>query len=354
METRKKVGLALGSGSARGFAHIGVIRVLEAEGIPIDCIAGTSIGAIVGALYASGSLSKGEEFLQDFDWKDMTALLDPLFPVSGLLGGKRIEKLMHSFLGARRIEEFSIPFAAVATDVASGREVVFRQGDAVKAVRASMSLPGIFAPVFLENRFLVDGALVSPVPVETARALGADVVIAVNLAPQMAKRSYISLDEQVRKSSSLIQEQETEEMVEIAEREQSALPNFLKETIARGRSFVEEQTQALDEWVDEKVAKGKDVLSEKGSFLSQWILKKEQNGAELPDIFSVLFNSLNIMQDQIAKSSLREHPPDVLLNPDLAKVRLLDFDEVEQCIREGERVTREALAEIRKTLNSDR
>ncbi|MCP4403375.1 MAG: patatin family protein [bacterium] len=350
METRKKVGLALGSGSARGFSHIGVIRVLEAEGIPIDCIAGTSIGAIVGAVYASGMLPKGEEFLKDFDWKDMTALLDPLFPVSGLLGGKRIEKLLRSFLGNRHIEDFPLSFAAVAADVASGEEVVFTHGDAVKAIRASMSMPGIFAPVFLENRFLVDGGLVSPVPVEVARRLGADVVIAVNLAPEMAKRSYISLDEQLQKSSSQAKERGIGEAVGDVEKEKSAMPDFLKETIEKGRSFVEEQTQVVEQWIDEKVEKGKDVLSEKNSFLGEWIMKKE-NPAGLPDIFSVLFNSINIMQDHIAKSSLRHYPPEILLNPDLAKVRLLDFGEIDQCIHEGERVAREALSAIKETLN---
>ena len=352
METQKKVGLALGSGSARGFAHIGVIRVLEAEGIPIDCIAGTSIGAIVGAVYASGTLPKGEEFLEDFDWKDMTALLDPLFPTSGLLGGKRIEKLLRSFLGSQRIEDFPISFAAVATDVTSGREVVFRQGDAVKAIRASMSLPGIFSPVFLNDRFLVDGALVSPVPVEVARGLGADVVIAVNLAPEMTKRSYISLEEPLQKNLSHADAPEPGQALESLDEEQSVIPGFLKETIERGRSFVEEQTQTLEEWIDDKVEKGKGVLSEKGSFLSEWILKKE-NSTDLPDIFSVLFNSLNIMQDQIAKSSLREHPPDVLINPNLADVRLLDFNEIEQCIQEGERVAQEALFDIRAALYRD-
>ena len=146
------VALALGSGGVKGNAHIGVIRALQAEGIPIDCIAGTSIGAIVGAVYAAGVLSKGEEFLKNFDWKDIRFLLDPLFPISGLLGGKRIEKLFGSFFDDRNIEDFPLPFAAVAADVTTGEEVVFTRGNAVKALRASMSLPGIFSPIFFENQ----------------------------------------------------------------------------------------------------------------------------------------------------------------------------------------------------------
>jgi len=195
MEKRVKIGLALGSGSARGFAHIGILRVLKAEGIPIDCVAGTSIGAIVGSMYAAGVLPKVEEFLQDFDWKDMTFLLDPLIPVSGLLGGKRFEKLFQSFLGEMKLENFPVPFAAVAVDVATGEEIILTTGQAVKAIRASMSLPGIFVPVSLENRLLVDGAMVNPIPVNAVRTLGADVVIAVNLTADISKRSHIAAEE---------------------------------------------------------------------------------------------------------------------------------------------------------------
>jgi NTE family protein len=353
MSKLMKVGLALGSGSARGFAHIGVIRALEAEGIPIDCVAGTSIGAIVGAVYAAGVLSKGEKFLNDFDWKDIRFLLDPLFPISGLLGGKRIEKLFGSFFDDRHIEDFPLPFAAVATDVTTGEEVVFRRGNAVKALRASMSLPGIFAPILFENRLLVDGGLVSPVPVKATRMLGADVVIAVNLAADMSRRSYIAI---AKPAPEALQTQEAFQKAEILDQESinaagPEIPQFLRETIERGQSFVEEQTQALEQWVDEKVAKGRAVLTEKGSFLGEWFAK-EGDPRGFPDIFSVLFNSINIMQDQIARSSLHQHPPDVLLSPDLAKIRLLDFDKVEECIQEGERVTRLSLPQIKQALEN--
>jgi len=128
MGERRKVGLALGSGSARGFSHIGIIRALEEEGIPIDCVAGTSIGAIVGAVYAAaGTLRDYEKVLKDFDWKRVAFLLDPLLPVSGLLGGKRLEKLFHSLLQKKNIEDFLSPFAAVAADVATGEEVVLTE-----------------------------------------------------------------------------------------------------------------------------------------------------------------------------------------------------------------------------------
>ncbi|MBD3305360.1 patatin [candidate division KSB3 bacterium] len=353
MKKRVKVGLALGSGSARGFAHIGVIRVLEAEGIPLDCVAGTSIGAIVGGMYAAGVLGQCEEFLQDFDWKDMTLLLDPLFPLSGLLGGKRIEKLFTSFLQNRRIEDFELPFAAVAADVRTGEEMVLTQGNAVKALRASMSLPGIFTPVFLDERLLVDGGIVSPVPVQAVKALGADVVIGVNLAAEMSQRSYISTTEKtvekLRELEGTRPHAEPPDSIPSTSTDSaSELPSFLRGPVEKGLSFFEERAQALEQWVDEKVERGRAVIDERSSFLAAWL--KEEKAKDLPDIFSVLFNSINIMQYQITQASLRHCPADVLLCPDLAQVRLLDFDKVEEAIQEGERIARASLAQIQEAI----
>ena len=323
----KKIGVALGSGSARGFAHIGILRVLQAEGIPIDCVAGTSMGAIVGAVYAAGALPDMEKILEHFTWKEMRALLDPLFPASGLLGGKHIEKLLGRLLNSQRIEAFSTPFAAVAADVATGKEVVLTSGDAVTAVRASMAIPGIFTPVFLDGRFLVDGGIVTPVPVQAARNLGADIVIAVNLAGDMGKRSYIKppADHASSRNS--------------GKPDEPNLPPFLKEAFEKGRSLFEEH-----------VERGREVLHEKAPFFSDW-LKKEDDSVEFPDIFRVLFNSINIMQDYLAKASFLQYPPDVLLTPDLADMRLVDFHKPQEGIREGERVVREALPQIRAALD---
>jgi NTE family protein len=351
MSERVKVGLALGSGSARGFAHVGVLHVLEAEGIPIDCIAGTSIGAIVGSVYAAGVLGRSEEFLEKLEWKNIPFLLDPLLPVSGLLGGKRLEKLFESLLQDHQIEDFPLPFAAIAADVATGEEVVLTKGNAVKAVRASISLPGIFTPVFLQGRFLVDGGIVSPVPVHAVRMLGADVVIAVNLAGEMSSRTYIStVKDTAERFQEIKQSQENEkgffENLLNTKYLGTGLPEFLRDTLEKGKSFVEEHTQALEQWVEEKIERGRTVIGENKSIFSEWF-SKEESSADLPDIFSILFNAMNIMQFEITKSSLRQYPPDVLLSPELGKVRLLDFDQAEECIREGERVARAALPQIR-------
>ncbi len=345
---RKKLGLALGSGSARGFAHIGILRVLRNEGLPVDCIAGTSMGAIVGAAYAAGALPQVEALLEKFDWKNMAGLLDPQIPVSGLFGGKHIEKLLRTLLGDLRIEEFSIPFAAIAADVATGEEVIFTSGDAVKAVRASMSIPGIFTPVPDEHRFLVDGGIVTPVPVRAARMLGADVVIAVNLAAEMSKRSYIKSPEQIE------EEQRRNDAAEKAlslRAGETALPPFLRDALQKGRSLIEGPAQVVEEWFDDKVERGREVLSEKASFLSDWV-KKDESGLDLPDMFRVIFNSINIMQGYLAEANFAQSPPDILLVPDLAEIRLVDFNKPQECIRKGEEIAREALPQIRAALEA--
>lgn len=344
-DSRKKLGLALGSGSARGFAHIGILRVLRDEGLPVDCIAGTSMGAIVGAVYAAGALPQVEAMLEKFDWKNMAGLLDPQIPVSGVFGGRQIEKLLRTLLGDKRIEDFSIPFAAIAADVATGKEVIFTSGDAIKAVRASMSIPGIFTPVLHDNRFLVDGGIVTPVPVRAARMLGADVVIAVNLAAEMSKRSYIKPPEQDDAVSSA-NSPETANSLRTME---TALRPFLQDALQKGRSFIGKPAQVMEEWFDEKVERGREVLEEKAPFLSDWV-KKDDSDSELPDMFRVIFNSINIMQGYLAEANFAQSPPDILLVPDLAEIRLIDFNKPQECIRKGEDVAREMLPQIRAAL----
>jgi NTE family protein len=176
-----KVGLALGSGSARGLAHIGVLRAIEEAGIEIDVIAGTSMGALIGAIFAAGKLDGLATRFLDFDWKGIISLLDPVFPRSGLIDGQKIADLVRAHVSAASIEDLPIPFRAVATCIMSGEEVVCGAGDLIEAVRASISVPGIFTPMRSNGRILVDGGLVNPVPVSVVRAMGADLVIAVDL-----------------------------------------------------------------------------------------------------------------------------------------------------------------------------
>ena len=179
-----KVGLALGGGGARGIAHIGVCCRLAELGIPVSCIAGTSIGAIVGAIVAAGNEKKALEWCSLPDWKKLPKLMfETSLTAKALTPGKRVEALLEELIGVKRFSDLKIPFAAVATDLYTGEKVVMDSGDLVSAVRASMSIPGVFPPVEREGRVLVDGQLVDPIPVAQCRAMGADAVIAVDINP---------------------------------------------------------------------------------------------------------------------------------------------------------------------------
>ncbi len=187
---RKKVGLALSGGAARGIAHVGVLRVLAKEKIPIDFIAGTSAGAIVGAAYASHrDTDRLTEDALAANWTKMATLIDPILAKSGLIKGKKILSLISAFIGGNvDFTGLKIPFACVATDIDTGEEVVIDKGLVPEALRASISLPGIFAVVKRGERYLVDGGLTTPVPVEVVRRMGADIVIAVNVNPDVTSR----------------------------------------------------------------------------------------------------------------------------------------------------------------------
>ena len=189
---RKKVGLALGGGAARGLAHIGVLAVLEKEGIPIDMIAGTSAGAIVGSLYAqSRDASHVKKVFLDLARRKLTRFIDPSLPRSGLIKGKKFKDLLASFVGGDiKFSDLKIPFACVATDIETGEEIVIARGSVPEAVRASISIPGIFTVVKRGSRYLVDGGLVNPVPVSLAQRMGADFIIAVNVIPDVTDRAH--------------------------------------------------------------------------------------------------------------------------------------------------------------------
>lgn len=187
---RKKIGLALSGGAARGLAHVGVIEVLHKEGIPIDMIAGTSAGAVMGAIYAwNKDTNKMKEYALDTKWKKLAPLIDPSFPRTGFIKGRKIKNLLSTFIGGNiKFSDLKIPFACVATDINTGEEMVINSGSVPEALRASISIPGIFTVVKHEGRYLVDGGLTTPVPVELVRQMGADFVIAVNVNPDVVGR----------------------------------------------------------------------------------------------------------------------------------------------------------------------
>lgn len=291
-----KVGLALGSGSARGLAHIGVLRAIEDAGIKVDFIAGTSMGALIGAIYAAGKLEGLTERFLDFDWKSIVSLLDPVFPRSGLIDGQKIDDFVRAHVRATRIEDLPIPFHAVATCIMSGEEVVCRTGDLIEAVRASISVPGIFTPVRSNGRVLVDGGLVNPVPVSVARAMGADLVIAVDLNHDI-------------------------------------VAGRVSHPGSRANARPHAQTM-------ERLLAGLQTSPVLAQF-EAWLHKEP-----LPGIFDVLLTSIDIMQARMTQTSLRQDKPDILIRPPLGAVRFMEFDRAEEIIEIGYRSAVQQLAGI--------
>lgn len=297
-----KVGLALGSGSARGWSHIGVIRALTEAGVQVDCVSGTSIGALVGAVYAAGKLDVLEAWALQLEWKQILSFMDVVLPKSGLIDGRKIADFVRQHIQVENIEELPIPFGAVATDLRMGQEVVLREGDIIEAVRASISLPGIFTPVEKDHAFLIDGGLVNPLPVSAARDMGADFVIAVDLNSDIMPRK------RSRPSTA---------------------------GIRRGLGVGEDHPLALS-------------LREKISALDLSVVMQIRTWLERdpsPDIFEVLLTSIRIMQTQITRSNLKSDPPDLLIQPNLGHINLMEFHRAEEAIAEGYRVAKRQLAD---------
>jgi NTE family protein len=186
----KKVGLALSGGAARGLAHVGVLSVLQQESIPIDMIAGTSAGAVMGAIFAwNQDTDRMIEQALDTNWKKFGTMVDPSFPKTGLIKGRKVKKLISTFIPDNvKFRDLQIPVACVATDIDTGEEIVINKGIVLDALRATVSIPGIFTVVKREGRYLVDGGLTTPVPVNVVRNMGADFIIAVNVNPDVTGR----------------------------------------------------------------------------------------------------------------------------------------------------------------------
>ncbi len=286
MSQTLRVGLALGSGSARGWAHIGVIRELESMGIQPHVVSGCSIGALVGAAYASGHFDKLEGWVRGLSWKEIVSFLDMSVLRGGVIRGDKLIDFAREHIKTQNIQDLPVPFAAVATDLESGREVWLKEGSLLDAVRASISLPGLFTPVLRDGRWLVDGGLVDPVPVSLCRALGADIVIAVNLNGDLLARREV-------------------------EAEPKGEPSLLWERIPK-------------QWKNKLNATKQDVL--------QQLLGKKR---ETPGMFDVMYGSLNIMQDRITRSRLAGDPADVILEPRLGHIGLMEYDKAEDAIAEG-------------------
>ncbi len=295
--SRPLIGLALGSGVARGWAHIGVLRTLEEAGFAPDIIAGTSIGAVAGGCYAAGKLTELEDFARTLTRRRLFSLLDLRLGGSGLIRGRRFAKALRDHLGGQRIESLSREFISVTAELATGHEIWIREGPLVEALQASYALPGVFSPVHHEGRWLIDGALVNPVPVSVCRAFGARLVIAVNLNRDA----------------------------------------FGKASTSRGAPLSEN---------------GLTGEEPPGESSAHKMLMRQLfgSGPRAPGLTSVMLAALNIVQDRLARSRMAGDPPDVTIAPRVGHISLLGFEHAEEAIELGRAATGHVLPWIEEAM----
>lgn len=312
---KPRLGIALGSGSARGWAHIGALQALLEMGVKPDIVAGTSAGALVGACYAAGKLDLLEEWALSLDWKDMVGLLDVRF-IGGLIEGRKLFRFFEQHMDGLRIKDLQLPFGAVCTDLENGRELWLRSGLVIEAVRASISLPGVFRPYRTSNnRFLVDGGLVNPVPVSLARAMGADIVIAVNLNSEIVGKHLRS------NSRSKLLRESRDEIVSVHPGPDENTADKDAPTLPRDLPSAEEKNQP--EWLKR---------------MAQWFSADENDAPpqdNLPGLMEVVATAINIMQDRVTRSRMAGDPPDLVVSPKLSHIAILEYYRAKEAIDEG-------------------
>jgi len=312
----KKIGLALGSGAARGWAHIGVIQALTENGIDIGFISGTSAGALVGGVHAGGKLEILKEIVLQLNKRQLIGFSDPSWLQSGALNGRKIANFIEEHVIDNVFSELNIPFRAVATDLNTGSEVVIDSGSIIDAIRASISIPGIFTPVKRDDAILVDGALVNPLPVSVVREMGAEKVIAVdiNYGTDVFKKRKVSKKEKILEKAETLIEGHSED---------NPLVMSIRKVLGKIEEFDVPAISRTSKWIEEK---------------------------SLPVFFNVILTSYNIMQVQITQTRLQTYPADVLIRPDLADIGLLDFDCAQDAIDEGYRAAIEQMVLIKSTV----
>ncbi len=284
--TGPRLGIALGSGSARGWAHIGILRALADLGVRPTVVAGASVGALVGAAFANDKLDALEAWVCALTQRDVWRLMDATFRGGGIMTGNRLMGAIAASVGDTPIEQLPIPFGAVATDLYTGEEVWLREGPMMQVVRASSGVPGLFAPAWHQGRWLIDGGVVNPIPVSMCRAMGADVVIAVDLSRSVTRagqRAQLSADSKPPAAA-------TEE----------------------GSAIMKKWSGLVDGMVE--------------SFRS----KRQE-----PGLLEAMTSSVNIMQDRITRSRLAIEPAEILLRPRMDDFQLMDFHRARQAIEAG-------------------
>ncbi|HRQ61405.1 MAG TPA: patatin-like phospholipase family protein [Alphaproteobacteria bacterium] len=299
------IGLALGGGMARGFAHIGVLKAFERHGIKPSFVAGTSIGAVVGGCYLAGKLAELEEWALSLTRYKVFSYLDFKMRSPGLIGGGKLISVMEEHLKGLQIEQLPCPFITIATDLKTGHEVWIRKGPIIDAMRASFALPGVFAPVERDGRFLIDGALVNPVPVSVCQALGARMTIAVDLNADIIGKA--------------------------------AEP---------GKNY--QKIIGFDIFDDNAVAPEQQGIFSSFSFASKLFRRDDQNA---PSIFGVMVSALNIIQDRLTRSRLAGEPPDVHVKPHIGHIGLLEFEKAKELILAGEAAAERSMPKIKTAVD---
>lgn len=330
------LGLALGSGAARGWAHLGVLDVLEERGIRPDIVVGTSIGAVVGAAYAVGELDALDKWVEKLDRRELAGYFD-LSLRGGFIKAVRVFNAMSRAIPDRPIEDMPILFAAVATDLVTGQELWLRKGSMYSALRASTALPGLISPSHVDGRWLVDGGLVNPVPVSVCRALGADLVIAVDLNTTLVGRRGTSGQRNTNDRRDASERRDDEEQASTDEASEPE-SNDVKANGVSSRSV-----PTLDSI--------RSAVQGFSADIRQRLLNEDADAPdESPSIYDVVANSINIMQARVTRSRMAGDPPDLQIAPQLGDFGLLDFDKSKQAIAEGRRATEQALDSDSATL----
>ena len=288
---KKKVGLVLGSGSAKGLAHIGVIKLLEEMDIKIDVIAGTSIGALIGGIYTTGiSIEEIEDIALKIDLATSVKFFFPTIPKSGLISGLKVKEFLISLIGDKKIENLKIPFSAVATDIITGHEVIFNEGNLVDAIRASISIPIIFKPVIHNDIILVDGGIANPLPIDVVRKMGAEFIIAVNVMPSLNKTSKVDNYYDSQNSSHL--------------------PEI--------KSILQRKLEELS--IDHK-------------WLKKFLTHKEKQ--DMPGLKKIFNQSVHIAEQKLIELSIKLYKPDILIEPNITFAGRFDFYKAKEIIEKG-------------------
>lgn len=278
---KRKIGLALGSGAAKGWAHIGVINALNKMGVKFDVVVGCSAGALVGAAYACHKLTEFEEWVTSFKSWDVMRLTDLSWRRGGLFQGDRVFNVVADLLAIDDIKDCPIRFATVATNLTTGRELWLTQGNLRQAIRASCSMPGLFSPVRFEGYWLVDGAVVNPLPISVARALGADVVIAVDLQHDVGLQHY--------------------DLGDFSERETG--------------------NKMPKNW--------------KMAWQQRWLSLTSRGKDTPPSAFQIMRASIELLENRAKNNRLANDPPDIIIQPYCPHISLMDFHRAEEAIMAG-------------------